>query len=102
MSESTVTTFISWVAFVFLIVVGLESSLRFSDEFKTKEREWSFALLLVLGYKIPIRLSACILFAVIVIFSEPLSSIWAVMIIISNILFLNLLWRRVKAKNTLS
>ena len=94
MDKSILGEIISWTAFIFLIIIGLEASLSFSRKIAATEYEnfLVFALRQRLWY--PIGLGACLLFAVIVLFSKPFSDVWSVIVLVSYVLFLNLVVRK--------
>ena len=95
MDKSILGEIISWTAFTFLIIIGLQASLSFSRKIAATEYEnfLVFALRQRLWY--PIGLGGCILFAVIVLFGKPFSDVWSVIVLVSYVLFLNLVVRKV-------
>ena len=99
MTQSTVGAIIFWVAFVFLIFIGLESSLRFSERIKTEKRR-SFCKFLTrprLHYS-HIIFVIWILFAVLVLSSQAFSVEWIMLVVISYVLILNAIVRRFTIK----
>jgi hypothetical protein len=94
MDKSILGEIMSWVAFAFLIILGLQASLSFSKKIAATDYDnfLAFALRRRLWY--PIGLGACMLFAVIVLFSKPFSNVWFVIVLVSYLLFLNLVVRK--------
>jgi cell division protein FtsW (lipid II flippase) len=94
MDKSILGEIMSWLAFVFLIILGLEASLSFSKKIAKIEYENFLVLALRQRLWYPIGLGACLLFAVIILFSTPFSDVWSVMVLVSYLLFLNLAVRK--------
>jgi len=100
MDKTFLAEIISWAAFTFLIIIGLEASLSFSRKMTATEHENFLPRILRQRLWYPIDLGAYILLAGIVLFSKPLSSVWAVVVLISYILFLNLIVRKLLSMKT--
>lgn len=94
LTQSMAGSIISWLAFVFLIVIGLDSSVRFADKLKDMGEIGFFGLTLLRGLLYPINVGSCMLLAVLVLFSKPFSSEWTVLVVISYILILVFIGRR--------
>jgi len=99
MNQSTVGTFVSWLAFVFLIISGLELSLRYSKKIKTMREVGFIESQLIQGVMYPIRLGIWLLLAVLVLYSKPFSIEWTIIVAISFILILIVAWRRLIIKD---
>ena len=100
MTQSTAGIIISWVAFIFLIIIGIDSSLRFADKMKKMGKIGVFEFIVLHRLWYPIDLGAWILLGVIVLFSKPFSSEWTVLVVISYIFILVAIGRRLFRRDT--
>jgi hypothetical protein len=103
MAQSTLGTIISWIAFVFLIITGLESSRQFAEKIKTMDVMGFFELLVVHRLWYPIGAGTCLALAVFAVFSKPFSTAWTIVVFVSYVFILYILikklWRRTKSND---
>jgi hypothetical protein len=93
---STAGEIISWIAFVFLIIIGLESSRRFSVNTKTIEKLGVLEFLLRQRLLHPITgLGISLVLAVFVLFLKPFSTEWTVIVVIAYIFILYILIKKI-------
>jgi hypothetical protein len=102
MTQSTAGTIISWVAFIFLIFIGLEASIRFTGKFRSR-RETESSEYFEYGLRRRLRYTfsfgTCIFFAVLVLISKPFSTEWTILVAISYIFILTVVARRLFTKD---
>jgi hypothetical protein len=95
MTQSIAGAIISWVAFVFLIIVGFESSRRFSEKMKTIEDVSFFERFFFRRFLYPVSPGFWFLFAMLVLFSKPFSTEWMAVVALSYVAILHILFRKI-------